>query len=81
MSAPDSLTHETILATVREWPVEERLALLHEVLQTLHPDAAPREVHRPTLSRALGLAATDQPAPDDTTVKAWLAERRQAKYG
>jgi hypothetical protein len=34
-----------------------------------------------TLERALGIAKTDSPAPDDAQVKRWLEERRMEKYG
>lgn len=34
-----------------------------------------------TLSQALGLLATDQPAPTDAEVEQWLAEVRLEKYG
>jgi hypothetical protein len=34
-----------------------------------------------TLSQALGLLATEQPAPTDAEVKKWLTEARLEKYG
>lgn len=34
-----------------------------------------------TLQRALGLLATDGPAPTDEDIERWLDEHRQEKYG
>lgn len=81
MSSPAPLTHDEILSAVRHWPVSERLALLQEVLETLRVEPPHSGERRSTLDRALGLASTDQPPPDDGTVEAWLAERRQERYG
>ena len=35
----------------------------------------------PTLPKALGLLASDRPAPTDEQVQAWLDEHRMEKYG
>lgn len=81
MTTPEPLTKETILDIVRDWPVADRLALLQAVLRTLQEGVASPVQREPTLQRALGLAATAKPPPDDATVEQWLEERRQEKYG
>ncbi len=81
MTSQPSLTPETILTEVRQWSAADRLALIQALLQTLHPAPGSDAPRIPTLSRALGLAATDQPPPDDAQVETWLDEHRQEKYG
>ena len=39
------------------------------------------KARRRTLSQALGLLATDEPAPSDAEVTEWLREARLEKYG
>jgi len=36
---------------------------------------------RRTLERALGLAKGTSPPPDDATVRAWINQHREQKYG
>jgi hypothetical protein len=71
---------DTILAQVGPWPMEERAALAFEILRDLRKKsrgAAPRN----TLHRALGIAATSSPPPDDAQVRQWLADHRFQKHG
>lgn len=70
----------SIIDQVKPWPEEDRVALAYLILrdmriQTRQP--APRD----TFSRALGVAAGSSPPPDDATVKKWIEEHRQQKYG
>ncbi|HDQ73920.1 MAG TPA: hypothetical protein ENN19_17760 [Chloroflexi bacterium] len=74
-------SYETILQAVRRWPPTKRFALVRDVINTLSPEAAALRPKRNTLDEALGLLATDQPAPSDEDVQRWLAERRTEKYG
>ena len=77
-SAPN---YETVLNAVRTWPATQRFILVQEVLATLAPEGLPASERQPTLPRALGLLATDRPAPSDADIAAWLEERRQERYG
>ena len=61
MNQPATCNYEDILTVVRQWPATQQVALVQDVLNTLE-SARPRQA---TLSRALGLLATDQPAPTD----------------
>lgn len=71
------VNYETVLQLVYQLPARQRFALIHDVLKSLEPTPA----KEPTLSRALGLLATEADAPTDETVDAWLDERRMEKYG
>ena len=75
--------YDNVLNIVRQWTMAERYALLQDVLKTLAPESAesalPR-VRERTLQRALGLLATEQPAPTDEEVQQWLDEHRMEKY-
>ena len=79
---PMNSEYDTILSQVRRWPVNKRLALLEDVLQTLVP-AIEKEVTRPkdTLSNALGLLRRSDTVPTDDEVESWLAHHRLEKYG
>jgi len=71
---------QTILKQVTPWPEEDRVALAYEILRNMRRqtrEPAPRR----TLESALGIAKGNGPPPDDATVKRWIAERRQQKYG
>ena len=76
------MTRELVLQTVRQWTFDERLALVQDVLNTLRPQQEKISFTREkTLDQALGLAATDEPAPTDAEVKQWLDEHRMERYG
>jgi hypothetical protein len=53
----------------------------HPENQDRLPAGTPRRRHQATLAHARGLLAGEQPAPDDESIKRWLAERRQERYG
>jgi len=57
--------------TIKQW-----FALIHDVLKSLEPTPA----KEPTLSRALGLLATEAGAPTDEEVGAWVEEQCMEKY-
>jgi len=74
MSAAEAEEYEAILKIVRVWPPARRIILIQAVLQTLaQSEATPGRL--PTLDRALGLLATDRPAPSDADIATWLEER------
>jgi dihydroneopterin aldolase len=72
--------YEAVIKAVRGWPAAQRLALVQEVLTTLAPDVALVSQRQPTLARALGLLATNTPAPSDIDIAALLDERRRERY-
>lgn len=71
------LTYESVLDTVRLWPERQRVALVRELLSTFVAENRPPVS---TLSQALGLLATNQPAPSDEEIAALLDERRREKF-
>jgi hypothetical protein len=71
---------ETIISQVKRWPEEDRVALAYLILRDMRKktrESAPRN----TLARAVGIARGTTPPPDDATVKKWIDEHRQSKYG
>lgn len=77
---PSELSYESVLRVVHTWPAARRYALIQDLLKTIEPRE--KDSERPdTLREALGLLATDQPAPSDEEVARWLHERRTEKYG
>ena len=80
MSQAERINYDGVLNIVRQWTIAERYALVQEVLKTLAPETALPHVRERTLPRALGLLATDQPAPTDAEVEQMLDEHRTEKY-
>lgn len=73
-------SYESVLRIVYGWPAARRFLLIQDLLKTIEPDEQP--ARRPdTLHQALGLLATDQPAPSEEETAHWLAEHRSEKYG
>ena len=71
---------ETIIRQVTPWPEEDRVALAYLILRDMRKktrESAPRQ----TLDQAIGVAKGNAPPPDDATVRKWVEERRQQKYG
>jgi hypothetical protein len=81
MSQLDNANYEGVLNIVRQWPILQQMALVQDVLKTLKVRLEPARRPGNTLGRALGLLATDQPAPTDEEIEQWLDERRMEKYG
>lgn len=81
MSAP-TYDRETIPRVVRQWPINEQIALADAILadaraaseQVLRPPAVPSAALR-------GILSNDQPAPSDEEVARILDEERMKKYG
>ena len=81
MNTRKTISYETVLNTVRQWPLDRRFALVRDVLSTLVPEVLLSQPRPKTLEKALGLLATSQPAPSDAEIKQWLDEHRLEKYG
>ena len=81
MSALDTNGYQAVMDVVRKWPPDKRFALVRDVINSLEPEVGHPQAKRDTLKEALGLLATDQPAPSDDQVQEWLDERRMEKYG
>lgn len=81
MTAP-TFDRETILRIVRQWPINEQVALADAILAdaraatepSLQPPAVPSAALR-------GILANEQPAPSDEEVARILDEERMKRYG
>ena len=81
MNTLEFTDYKTIINTIHQWPISNRLALVQDILKTLTVDLASVHASKNTLSKALGLLETEQPAPSDNEVKQMLVESRLEKYG
>jgi hypothetical protein len=75
-------SYEHIIKIVRAWAPTRRFTLVQEVLKSLQPEfKATQPKRRNTLDKALGLLATNDPAPSDEDIEQWLDEYHKEKYG
>jgi len=76
-----SVTHETILATVQTWPMGRRLQLVQEILQDIQSESEPVQASKHTADQALGLlrSYSNNLPPTDDEVGQWLEEERVKK--
>lgn len=81
MNHAENIGYESVLQIVSQWPTAQQIALVEDVLKTLSSRVEPPKRRRRTLDQALGLLATDSPAPTDEEVEQWLDEHRTEKYG
>lgn len=73
--------YEQILEIVRQWPADQRLSLLRDVMQTLSATQETLRSPRDTLNKALGLVSSGGRLPSDEEVQLLLDEHRMEKYG
>ena len=71
---------DTIVAQITPWPMEERVALAHQILRDMGKQIR-QPAPRRTLERAMGIAGGTSIPPDDATVRQWIDERRLQKHG
>jgi hypothetical protein len=81
MNQIEIVSYQGVLSVVQQWPAMQQIALIQDVLEKLASRIEPAKAPRQTLSRALGLLATDEAAPTDEEVEQWLDEHRMEKYG
>ena len=80
MAAP-TFDRETILRVVRQWPINEQVALADAILAEARAAANPIVQPPAVPSSALrGILATDQPPPSDDKVERILDEERMKSY-
>ncbi len=73
--------YASVRAKVLQWSVEQRTALVHELIDTIARPQSTGVQRVGTLHTALGLLRTSNPAPSDEQVQNWLDEYRTEKYG
>jgi hypothetical protein len=70
-----------VMDIVHHWPIERRLALMQDVLESMSTEISRKPRKRKTLHKALGLLATNAPPPTDEDIQQMLDEYRMEKYG
>lgn len=80
MNQVENSNYDGVLNIVRQWPSAKRMTLIQDVLETFATRVEAARPARATLKQALGLLATDQPAPTDEEVEQMLDEHRLEKY-
>jgi hypothetical protein len=78
ISTPD---RDRILGEVRAWPVQDRLALAREILQTLEGSFLDQPARRKPLRNLLGVVMLSRPAPGDEECQELLEGELLRKYG
>lgn len=81
MNHTENISYEGVLKIVSQWPTAQQIAFVEDVLKTISSRVEPPKQRQRTLDRALGLLATDMPAPTDEEIEQWLDEHRMEKYG
>lgn len=81
MTNSTSQNYETVVEIVHNWPLEQRFALVQDVLESMSTEIGRKPRKRKTLHKALGLLTTGAPPPTDKEIQRMLDERRTEKYG
>ena len=81
MPTVEPINYKAVMEIIRGWSPASRFSLVQDVLKTLTPEVESTRSKRNTLEKALGLLATNQPAPSDAEVQQWLDKHRMEKYG
>ena len=82
MSTVEASELSDVLSKVKNWSPESRIVLARRILETLERAQRPaRGLPARLVQELIGLGAGDSPAPDDETVRRWIAEHRTEKYG
>lgn len=69
-----------VLKLITMWPIDRRIALAHEVLESATNAMTPPDAIHPSFERARGIAKTGNSAPDDGQIRRWIGEHRMEKY-
>jgi hypothetical protein len=77
MTTNTTADYDAVLKQVAAWPAADRFALVQDVLKTLAPEPDRERLRSESSQHALGLLATDQPAPSDQRVS---DEARRAAF-
>jgi hypothetical protein len=80
MQIAENARYRTVIEQVKNWPVVDRLALIEDILRALKAEAIEMDYEKGTLDTALGLLATDKPAPTDETIQKWLSDHKEKDY-
>lgn len=81
ISLPDEQAQELEDAAMRQGVPAEEWLRSHVAGILQHKKKPAERAKKNTLSRALGLAKTGRPPPDDEQIKFWLHDHKVKKYG
>ena len=76
MPTVEPINYKAVIEIIRGWSPASRFSLVQDVLKTLAPVVESSRSKRNTLEKALGLLATNQPAPSDAEIQQCLDEHR-----
>lgn len=82
----EPVRYDELMQVLSKWSPALKFTLIRDLLQSLEPAVAtlqPTEdkASTSTLGQALGLLATDEPAPNDDEIDQILVDARMEKYG
>lgn len=80
MAAP-MLDRDTILQAIRDWPPDEQMALVREILEQVRTPLVEEPLAPPDSLGLAGLLANGKTPPSDEEVAQWLDEHWMEKYG
>ena len=63
------MTHEELIKEIKQLPVEERIAVIDEISQSVQEETQSRKARVSIVDRLYGIAKPDGPIPSDEELK------------
>ena len=63
------MTHEELIKEIKQLPVEERMAVIDEISQSVQEETQSREARVSIVDKLYGIAKPDGPMPSDEELK------------
>ncbi|HEX7721350.1 MAG TPA: hypothetical protein VF397_04285 [Pyrinomonadaceae bacterium] len=63
------MTHEELIREIKQLPVEERIAVIDEISQSVQEETQSRKARVSIVDRLYGIAKPDGPTPSDEELK------------
>jgi hypothetical protein len=63
------MTHEELIKEIKQLPVEERIAVIDEISQSVQEETQSREARVPIVDKLYGIAKPDTSMPSDEELK------------
>ena len=63
------MTHEELIKEIKQLPVEERMAVIDEISQSVQEETQPRKARVSIVDKLYGIAKPDGPMPSDEELK------------
>lgn len=81
MSDSHSSDVAEVLGRISDWPVEDRIVLAREILQTVERDVSEQAVAKKPLKSLLGVLHLEKAPPSDADCQRILEEELLREYG